>query len=61
VLTHYFHAQETNRKGIIQNHNVKKIVKDGILWACTIAKGHLNSPTNIEEPWHVISNESILK
>jgi hypothetical protein len=49
VLTHYLHAQETNKKGIIQSHNVKKIVKDG-----TISKGHLNSPTNIEEPWHVI-------
>jgi len=35
-------------------------VKDGILRACTITKGHLNSPTNIEEPWHVISSESTL-
>ncbi len=50
VLTHYFQAQETNRKGIIQNHNVKSIVKDGILRVHTITKGHLNSPTSIEEP-----------
>jgi hypothetical protein len=60
VLTHCLHAQETNKKRIIQNHNVKKIVKDGILWAHTITKRHLNSPTSIEEPWHVISNESTL-
>jgi hypothetical protein len=34
--THYFHVQETKRKGFIQNHNAKTIVEDGILQARTI-------------------------
>jgi hypothetical protein len=31
VSTHCLHGQEANKKRIIQNHNVKRIVKDGIL------------------------------
>jgi hypothetical protein len=59
MSTHYFHVEEAKRKGIIQNPNVKKIVEDGILQAYTITKGHLNSPTNIEKPWHVMSQDTI--
>jgi hypothetical protein len=39
MSTHYFHVQEAKREGIIQNHNAKKIMEDGILWARTITKG----------------------
>jgi hypothetical protein len=58
VSTHYLHAQKAHREGIIQNRNIKKIVKDGIFQVCTITKGHLNSLTNIEEPLHLVSSES---
>jgi hypothetical protein len=61
VSTHYFHAQKANREGIIQKHNIKKIVKDGIFQIHTITKGCLNSQTNIEKPWHVVSSENTLK
>ncbi len=31
VSTHYLHVQKAKRKGIIKNHNVKKILENGIL------------------------------
>jgi hypothetical protein len=37
----------------------KRIMEDGILQAYTITRGHLNSPTNIEKPWHVMSQDTI--
>jgi hypothetical protein len=39
VSTHYLHVQRAKKEGFIQNHNAKKIVEDGILWARTITKG----------------------
>jgi hypothetical protein len=57
VSTRYLHVQEAKREGII-----KKCQKYCGRWHIVGShhhKGHLNSPTKIEEPWHVMSQDTI--